>query len=772
MKTLKTVLFILIAAVGMSQQNYTISGYVKDAKTGESLIGSTVYCKKLNLGTTTNVYGFYSITIPEGNYELVYSFIGFEPFTKTVEVKSNLSISPEMTEETSQLNEVIVSSKKLDKNVRSAQMGVVKINPKEISAIPVVFGEQDVLKTIQLLPGVRAGNEGGIGFHVRGGGADQNLILLDEAPVYNSGHLLGFFSVFNSDAINDFTLYKGNAPAKYGGRLSSVLDVSMKEGNSKKMKVAGGIGLISSRLSVEAPIIKDKCSFMISGRRTYADLFLQFSDKKALRNTSLYFYDLNAKANYKISDNDRIFISGYFGHDVFKMVQVNNSGMRMNFGNATASARWNHVFRNKKLFSNTTLIYSKYNYMVGVGTKNIASTIQDYNFKEDFSYFANPKNSMKFGFNLLHHTMKPGEITEEGTTNTTTYKDKIAMEGGAYISHDTKLGDRVGVEYGVRYSMFSFLGPGKVFSYNKQGEVTDSATYAKNKVIKNYGGIEPRITANVMLNESSSVKASYSRNRQYIHLVSNSTSTSNFDVWQPSTNNVKPEISDQYVLGFFKNFNSNQIESSVEAYYKDLQNQIEYRDGSNVLFSSNVESEYVYGKGKAYGLECYVKKNSGRLTGWMSYTLGRTERSFSQINKGKAFPARYDRTHDFSIVAIYQLSERVSVSGSWVYYTGNAVTFPSGKYFIQGITTPLYSSRNAHRMPDYHRLDLGLTLEGKNNKKKNYKSSWNFSIYNAYARQNPHSINFMQDEVNPNKTKAVQTSMFSIVPSVTYNFEF
>ena len=762
-------LFLLMTPV-LAQEKYTISGYIKDAETGEHLIGALLYGKAQNFGVATNAYGFYSFTLPKGTHEITCSFMGYEPQSQTVTVNRNLSLSIDMKPAINDLDEIIVSDKRANENVTSASMGVVKLNPKEIKSIAVVFGEQDILKTIQLLPGVRAGTEGGTGFHVRGGSSDQNLILLDEAPVYNAGHLMGFFSVFNSDAISDFTLFKGNAPAAYGGRLSSVLDVRMKEGNSKKTAVSGGIGTISSRLTVETPIVKNKGSFIISGRRTYVDLFLKLSDKKSLKNTRLYFYDLNAKANYKINENNRLFLSGYFGRDVFKMVQVNNSGMRMNFGNITASARWNHVFNGKKLFSNTTLIYSNYSYKVGVGTKNISSTITDYNLKEDFTYYINPSNTLKFGFNVIHHTFSPGEITTEGSTESSNTKDKYAFEGGAYILNDVKLSDKINLNYGLRYSMFSLLGPGTVHTYDKDGELLTTKVSKNGEVIQTYSGFEPRITSSFIISENNSIKASYARNMQYVHLVSNSTSSSNFEVWQPSTLNVKPEIADQYSIGYFKNLKSNKYETSVEVYYKDLQNQIEYRDGANVLFSSDIESEYTYGKGTAYGIECYLRKKEGRLTGWMSYTLGKSERKFDEINNGKVFPTRHDRTHDFSIVAIYQLTKRLSASASWVFYTGNAVTYPRGRYVIEGYQVPYYSNRNADRMPNYHRLDLSLTLEGK--KRPKYHSSWNFAIYNAYMRENPYTITFREDENNTGVTKAYQTSMFSIVPSITYNFNF
>ncbi len=770
MKNAISFLLLLITTSVVSQPKYTISGYIKDAKTGEDLIGATLFCKELATGTISNAYGFFSLTVPGDKYQLQCSFIGYNSKVIPVEVNTNITLKIELSPKISAIEEVVVSAVKENDNVRSAKMGVVKLQPKAISTIPVVFGEQDVLKTIQLLPGVKAGNEASTGFHVRGGGADQNLILLDEAPVYNSGHLLGFFSVFNSDAIKDFTLYKGNFPASYGGRLSSVLDIRMKEGNQKKTNVSGGIGLISSRLTVEAPLIEDKSSFIISGRRTYADLFLKLAPEEEMKNTTIYFYDLNAKANYKINDNNRLYISGYLGKDRYKTKQATST--KIDFGNTTASLRWNHVF-NPKLFLNSTLIYSKYTNETGVSNKNISSTIKDFNLKGDFNYFLTPSNTLRFGLNMVHHTFRPGEVTSEGgSSGDLSYEDKKAIESGVYLSHELKYGNKLSFDYGLRYSMFTYLGPGKISTFDENGSEIETKEYSKDEVIKNYYGFEPRITANFILNTANSVKASYSRNRQYIHMVTNSTSATNFDVWQPSTNNVKPEIADQYALGYFRNFKKNMYEASIEGYYKNLRNQIEYRDGADVLFSSAIESEYVYGKGQAYGVELFARKNKGRLTGWLSYTLGRTERKFNQINNGNTFPARYDRTHDFSVTGIYKLNERISLSASWIYYTGNATTYPSGKYTIEHIVTPFYTERNSYRMPNYHRLDLGLTLEGKKNKNRKYQSSWNFSLYNAYGRQNPYMIQFKQDTNNKARTIAEQTAMFSFVPSITYNFKF
>ncbi len=770
-KLISLALLLIYFNVAFAQQKHTISGYIKDAETGEELIGVTIFIKELKTGGITNVYGFYSITIPEGRYKIEYSYIGF--VTQNFEInlvqsiKNNVLLLPATTE----LEEIVITSEAADKNIKSAEMGIVKLNPKDINTIPVLFGEQDILKTIQLMPGVQSAGEGNSGFYVRGGGSDQNLILLDEAPVYNASHLLGFFSVFNSDAIKDMKLYKGNAPAEYGGRLSSVLDIKMNEGNSKRFSTSGGIGLISSRLTIEAPIVKDKGSFIISGRRTYADLFLNFSSDELQKNTTLYFYDLNMKANYRIGEKDRIFLSGYFGRDVFGF----SDRMKFDWGNLTTTLRWNHLF-NDKLFLNSSLIYSKYNYVIGFsGMGNlidITSGIEDFNLKEDFQYFINPKNTLKFGFNCIYHTFMPGEISsdDDGFVNSKIIDEKYALENAAYISHEFEVSNLLKITYGLRYSNFTVIGPGNVFSFNENDEIIDSTFYDNKEIIKNYGYFEPRISASYMLNEKSSVKASFSRNAQYIHLLSNSTSSSPTDLWLPSSSIIKPQICDQLALGYFRNFKENVFETSVEIYYKDMQNQIDYQNGADILLNEKVESQLVFGTGRAYGIELFIKKKTGKLNGWIGYTLSRTERTFDEINEANWFPSKQDRTHDISIVGIYNLSKKWTFSATWVYNTGNAVTFPSGKYVIDGLTIPLYTDRNGYRMPDYHRLDLGVTL--KSQKEKKYESSWNFSVYNAYARKNAYSIDFRENENDPTKTEAVRMALFQIVPSVTYNFKF
>ena len=766
----KIVLVFLILFSGLlatAQVKYSMSGFVRDASTGEEMIGATIYVEELKEGTATNAYGFYSLTLPAGSYKIRFSYIGYQTELISVELNKDLQYDLELTSG-EELDEVVIRGEADDANIRSPEMGIVKLDVKDIDQIPVLFGEADILKTLQLMPGISTGGEGKGGYYVRGGNTDQNLILLDEAPVYNASHLLGFFSVFNSDALKEMTMYKAGIPARYGGRLSSVLDVRMNNGNMKKFSFSGGLGLISSRLTVEGPIVKNKGSFIVSGRRTYADLVYSLFEPD-FRGSTLYFYDLNAKANYKIGKKDRIFISGYFGRDKFGV-----STFGFDWGNATATVRWNHVFSDR-LFLNTSFIYSNYDYKlkVAVGTIQfqLKSGIEDLNLKQDYTYYINSKNTLRFGFNVIYHTFHPGERTSSTNSGFNLFLQKQnAVESAIYISNEQKAGNRVMLEYGIRGSMFNVLGPGTVYNFDSSGEIIDTVEYGKGQLIKTYWEPEPRISASFLINEKSSVKVSYHRMAQYVHLLSASTSDNPTDVWVPSSNLVKPGISNQYSVGYYRNFADNVVETSVEVYYKDMFNQVDYRDGADVLFNELVEAELVFGKGRSYGIEFFVKKRLGKFTGWVGYTLSKTEKQFETINDGEWFSARQDRTHDVSIVGTYAFNKRLSVSATWVYYTGDAVTMPSGIYIIDGKLVPLYTERNGYRMPNYHRLDLGVTLKGKQTKK--FKSSWNFSVYNAYARENAYSITFQESEDNPGTVESVQTALFSIIPSITWNFKF
>lgn len=758
-------LFALIGKSNIAQQKFTISGTIKDMQTGETLIGATIRIEnKLNTGISANEYGFYSISLPKGTYILKASYVGFIEQKIEVALDSNKVIDWKLESKTA-LTEVVVSSKRKNDNLTRAAMGIEKLNMQEIAKVPVIFGEKDILKTIQLLPGIKSAGEGNSGFYVRGGAADQNLILLDEAPVYNASHLLGFFSTFNSDAIKDATIIKGNSPAQYGGRLSSVLDVKMKEGNNRDYAVNGGIGLISSRISVEGPIQKDRSSFIISGRRTYADLFLKASDK--YKDNKLYFYDLNVKANYRINSKNRIYLSGYFGRDVLAF--SNNFGI--DWGNKTGTLRWNSII-NSKLFSNTSLIYSDYDYNIKIKSGetdfNINSNIKDFNIKQDFTFYATPKNSLRFGLNVIRHTITPTTFT--GTVNNNkSKKGRSALENAVYINNSFKASDKLTLDYGLRLSLYTILG-GDTYNVYDKGVQTDSIILSKGKFGKTYINLEPRLIANYRLNNVSSIKAGYTRNTQHLHLLSNSTSSNPTDQWIGNSYNIQPEISDQFCLGYARNFNNDQYEFGIEMYYKNMQNQVDYKDAADINTAPDVESELLYGKGRAYGLELILKKKTGKLTGWVGYTLSKTERKIDGINNSEWYNARQDRTHDLSIVAIYQLTPKWSLSGVFVYNTGNAVTLPIGKYNLGGQTLYQYANRNANRMPANHRLDFSATYE--NRKRKRFQSSWNFGLYNVYGRENAYAITFEDNPNDATKTQTKQIALFKWVPSITYNFKF
>ncbi|MBI9061334.1 MAG: TonB-dependent receptor [Marinilabiliaceae bacterium] len=749
----------------LGQNKFTLSGKVTEEATGEDLIGVTIYTANQTTGTMTNTYGFYSLTLPEGEYSISYSFIGYTTQTRQITLNQDQVVNMSLNTTQTDLEEIVVKAEKKDDNLTATRMGVEKLDMKEVGKLPVLFGERDVLKTIQLMPGISSVSEGGNGFSVRGGSIDQNLILLDEAPVYSASHLMGFFSVFNADAIKGMTVYKGGIPANYGGRASSVLDISMRDGNNKDLSVSGGLGLISSRLTLEGPIIEDKMSFIVSGRRSYADLLAKgtgFIDS----GTDLYFYDLNAKLNYKINDNNRIFLSGYFGQDDFGF-----DDMGMGWGNTTGTLRWNHLF-SSKLFSNTTAIYSKYNYDFDLGDDgSMASGINDVSFKQDFTWYANPENTVKFGLESTYHTFKPGEFLFDDVAITDIQVDeKQALESAVYITNAQKITPKLSADYGLRLSLFNQFGEGTNTTYDADNNIINRDYFESGEVMQSYYGVEPRVSLNYRLDTKNSLKASYNRTSQYLHMLSNSTSGQPTDTWMPSTYNVEPTTVNQYSLGYFRNFLDNTFEFSVETYYKSLNDITDYKDGTDVMLNENIESYILQGDGRSYGAEFYLKKKYGKLTGWISYTLSRTENKIDGINNGDWYASAYDKTHDLSIVASYQLSPRLSLSANWVYYTGNAVTFPSGKYEYDGNQIAYYTERNGYRMPDYHRLDLNLHLEGKGNKR--IKSSWDFSLYNTYNQMNAYTIDFRESETNPGTTEAVKTSLFGIIPSVTWNFKF
>ena len=764
---------IVFTALTTSAQKFTISGTLKDATNGEDLYGGMIKVKELtNVGAISNAYGFFSLTLEKGTYTLIFRSTGFESKETVVELNKDIELKVELDipKDVQNIEEVEVKAQKENENITGSGMDVTRLDPKDIETIPVLFGEKDIMKTLQLTPGVKGAGEGNAGFFVRGGGADQNLILLDEANVYNASHLLGFFSVFNSDAIKDVSLYKSGIPAEYGGRASSVMDVKMRDGNKKKFGMSGGIGLISSRLTVEAPIVKDKGSFIVSGRRSYADLFLKLSKDTSINQTQLFFYDLNAKANYRLGDKDRIFLSGYFGRDVLGI----NDAFGFNWGNATGTIRWNHLFSNK-LFSNTSIAYSDFDYGFNVGSGEdgfgISSSINDINFKQDFDYFLNSNNKMKFGVNAIYHTFKPGELSGGNSSfNPIVLDTRYGLEAAAYIQNDMKIGSRWSLMYGLRYSAFNLMGDGTAYEFDGNGVLTNSTEYSRGESIALHHGLEPRLSMSYILSENNSIKLGYNRNLQYLHRVTNSTTSSPTDIWVPSSNNVLPQLADQIAIGYYQNFNKNMFSFTGEVYYKALQNQIDYRTGASNFLNELIEGEFVYGKGRSYGLELQLQKKKGKFTGWLSYTLSRALRTFDAIDNGREFSARQDRIHDISLVTMYNLTERVALSAAWIYYTGDAVTFPSGKYELNGTVIPYYTERNGYRMPDYHRLDLGATFYFKEREK--FEHNLNLSIYNAYNRENAYTITFQEAENDPTQTEAVQTTLFKIIPSITYNFNF
>lgn len=764
------VMLLMISSFAFAQKKYTISGTIRDQRSGETLIGATILLKgNSNYSVLSNGYGFYSITVPQNNYIFIASFSGYENDTFRISLTKDWSKDIFLSPRVTQLDEVVISSRKND--ITHTLPGMQKISMNEIKNVPVLFGEKDILKTIQLLPGIKSAGEGSSGFFVRGGAADQNLILLDEATVYNASHLLGFFSTFNSDAIKDVTIYKGEMPAQFGGRLSSLLDIKMNDGNEKEYRVSGGIGLISSRLNLEGPIVKNKGSFMISARRTYADLFLKLAHDSDINQSILYFYDLNVKGNYQLNKNNRVYLSGYFGKDVLGYARQ----FGINWGNSTATLRWNHIFNNK-LFSNTSFIFSNYDYKIFINQTNnkvgILSKIKDLTAKEDLQYFIGNHSKINLGLKITRHIFTPGNIktSETSSYNSLVLPDKYALDGAAYVSNEWNVNDKLKINSGLRISSFSMMGPGDFYTYDNEGNIKSTEKYSAGKIVKSYLNFEPRLALAFQLNNSSSVKASYSRNIQNLHLLSNSTGSNPTDLWIPSSNNVKPEIADQVSAGYYRNISNGKYAFLAEVYYKKLQNQIDYKNGAMLVANQLVESQLVFGKGRAYGMELFFKKKYGKMNGWISYTLSRTERKIDSVNNNSWYPATQDQTHNLSIVAIYQLNKKWTFSSDFVYHTGNAVTWPAGKYDVNGRRVFYYIEKNGNRMPATTRLDLSATLKGKKTKK--FEGSWTFSVYNIYGRENPYFVQFQDDPDNPQKTQAVQYSLFRWVPSVTYNFKF
>lgn len=785
--TLILLLNVFLCLAVTNAQKHTISGYVSDKKSGETLIGSSIFVSNPTRGTTSNTYGFYSLTLDAGKYNLTVRFIGYEDYKIELDLKSNVSLNIQLEQSSVTLREFVISGEQEDKNIQNTEMGTFNLPVEKIKSIPALFGEVDILKTIQLKPGIQSGGEGTTGFFVRGGGPDQNLMLLDEAVVYNASHLFGFFSVFNADAIQNVEVHKGNMPANYGGRLASVLDISMKEGNNKNYQSQGGIGIISSRLTVEGPIKKDTSSFIISGRRTYIDILTKpfIKSSSPFKNSSYYFYDLNTKLNYKLSDKDRLFFSAYFGKDVFNFGDENNNfSNSMDWGNTTAVARWNHLF-NQKLFANTSLIYSNYNFNFGVDQDQyqmkLTSGIEDINMKVDFSYLPNYKHNIKFGANYIYHTFTPNNISAKTSGIDLDLGPDVKLyshEGAIYINDEFEINSLIKVNAGLRYSNFTHVGPfTRYIKESKYNQTIDTKTYEKGEIVKNFNHIEPRLSGRFLLNEFSSIKAGFTQNYQYIHLASISAISLPTDIWIPSSDLVKPQFGNQYVIGYYRNFFKNMFEASIEVYYKNMKNQIEFKEGALIEdnLNNNVDNNLTFGDGKSYGFEIFLNKQFGKLTGWIGYTWSKTDRYFPEINFGNIFPAKYDRRHDISIVTIYKLNNNVDISAVWVYATGNTATLPISRYIVQGNIINEYGERNSFRMPPYHRMDLSVNWTPKQKKEKKFESSWNFAVYNLYNRRNPYYI-YIENKGNINdgsvEIKAKQVSLFPILPSVTYNFKF
>jgi hypothetical protein len=751
-----------------------VSGYIKDGQTGEELIGATIMVKGDQQGTVTNQYGFYSLSLNPGNYILLYSYVGYKTEEIPVALDRNVLINIELTEQLRELDEVTVSAEGQKTHLERAEMSVARLPIKSIQRIPTLMGEVDVIKAIQLLPGVQASSEGATGFSVRGGNPDQNLILLDEATVYNASHLMGFFSVFNNDAVKDVTLYKGDIPAEHGGRLSSLLDVRMKDGNDKKFSASGGIGTISSRLTLEGPIFKNKTSFIMSARRTYADLFLPLAKDEVVRESKLFFYDLNAKFNLIINENNRIFISGYAGRDVFK-----NKFAGIEFGNNTFTLRWNHLF-SPRLFSNFILIRSNYHYQLGTpeGQANSflwTARMHDFSGKADFNYYLTPGLTIKFGTGTILHKFSPGSargVGEESLFTVFTLPDSYALENNIYLSVEQSAGDHWRLRYGLRFSTFHNIGKAVVYHYDGDYHMADSTIFHKGEFYQNYATPEPRIALTYVIDSLSSLKFSYSRTSQYVQLAQNSTAGTPLDVWFPSSPNIRPQISGQIAAGYFRDFLNDRLEASIEVYYKKIKNAIDFKDHADLLLNKYLEGDLRFGMAASYGLEVLLRKNEGRLNGWISYTLSKTERNFDGINNGRPYPSPYDRRHNASVVLNYEILRRLWISANWVYSTGLPVTFPTGRFEYMGIIAPVYSDRNSYRMPDYHRLDVSVSLQSKYKPGRRWNWDMNLSVYNAYARKNAWAINFVQDEENPAMTYAEMTYLFPIVPALTFNFHF
>ena len=788
--------FFICSFFGFSQQKFTLSGTVSEASSNETMIGVSIVITELKTGATTNEYGFYSITLPEGEYKIEASYLGFQDQVQDVSLTENRKLNFLMIEEAEQLEEVIVTdnSKRLD--IRKPQMSVNSMPVSTIKKIPVILGEADVIKSILLLPGVTNAGEGSSGFNVRGGAVDQNLILLDEATIFNSSHLFGFFSVFNPDAIKDIKLYKGGIPSRYGGRVSSVLDIFQKEGNSKEMKVNGGIGVVASRLLVEGPIEKDRAAFLVGGRASYAHLFLPLFDV----NNSAYFYDLNTKINYKLNERNNIFLSGYFGRDVFSI----SDSFENTYGNTFGNFRWNHLFSDK-LFSNLSLIYSDYYYGLKLDFVGFewSSGIQNFNIKYDLKHYVSENLQINYGLNNIYYQFNPGKI-EPSSADSGILKEqltqKYANELAAYIDIEHDITENLSLEYGLRFSYFARLGQDELNVYEndepvffnpftltyQEAEPLETIDPGRGKTLASFSNLEPRVSLAYILNPNSSIKASYTRLSQYLHLLSNTSSPTPLDVWTPSGPWVKPQLLDQYALGYFKNIKDGEFSFETEVFYKDIQNRIDYIDGANLIANNAIEQVILNGEARAYGWEILFRKNEGRLQGWLAYTLSKSEQRTpgripttdngrsnleTGINLGEWYNTPYDKTHDIALFGSYELNEKWSFNANFVFQTGQPTNYPIGQFEFEGLVVPYYGLRNKERLPDYHRVDFGATLTPKKKANRKWQSEWIFSVYNAYNRRNAASTNFRRNQ-DTGVNEAIRTSIFGVVPAITYNFNF
>ncbi|MFY0653355.1 MAG: TonB-dependent receptor [Cyclobacteriaceae bacterium] len=791
MNKLLLILLVFLSSATIVEGQVTISGYIKDASNGEDLIGASVYIQQLENGTITNVYGFYSITLPTGEYDVEYRYVGFNTSTKKVNLVANQRIDLELESASVKLEEIVVEAKP-ESQIVDIQMSSEKLDMKTIQKMPTLLGEVDVLKSIQQLPGVSTVGDGASGFNVRGGGVGQNLVLLDEAPVFNSSHMLGFFSVFNPDAVKDINLIKGGIPSRFGGRLSSILDIRMKEGNSKEFDATGGIGTIFSRLSIEAPIVKDKASFIVAARRSYIDVLTKTFTNALDDGQQLYFYDFTMKANYNINPKNRVFVSGYFGRDKFMFDEQQG----FHWGNSTLTVRWNHIF-NDRLFANFTGFFSDYDYVLAFGDDEMDqfdwnSRIYTYDIKPEFTYFISPTNELSFGGEFLLYRFEPANAVgvSNGESRDISIDRKYGSESSIYVENKQNLSSSLSIQYGLRASYFQYIGPGTYHIYDEQPagtrrNVLETQKADNGELIQDYFNIEPRFSMNYQINNSSSIKASYNRMSQYIHLISNTTASNPLDIWTPSTNNIEPQIGHQVALGYFRNFGADdKYEASAEVYYKKTKNQIDYIDGADILINEYLEGDLLSGKGRAYGLEVSVKKKVGKINGWVSYTLAKTELLVDGINNSEWYPTRYDQRHNLKLTTFYDTDGRWSFSSTFTLVTGTPTTFPSSRLNIEGLPPIPYNpdgARNNFRVPFYHRLDFSATLQGKKIRKgkpRKNESFWVFSLYNAYGRRNPFSIYFRQEDARRAigetlKTEARQVSIIgSFIPSVSYNFKF